>query len=91
MTWGLPGKLAHQVLCDEKKILHRDISHNNIMLYQPHQGLSSGAERRGFLSDYDYAARLVPIDEVDVQLGVDSAQRQLTVCDCYVDFINVQN
>jgi hypothetical protein len=55
------GKLtifpAHQHLCTEKKILHRDISYNNIMLY--HSPDSANGLRKGLLIDFDYA---LPLD-----------------------------
>jgi hypothetical protein len=45
---------AHELLCTEKRILHRDISYNNIMLYSD----VPGTLRHGLLIDYDYASPL---------------------------------
>jgi hypothetical protein len=43
-------------MCDDKFILHRDISYNNIMLY--HSAGSEAVLHRGLLIDLDYAVRL---------------------------------
>jgi serine/threonine protein kinase len=57
---------VHKILCDEKSILHRDISTNNIMLY--HQTVAPDSEtkpklRHGLLIDFDYSA-LIGGDQV---------------------------
>jgi len=51
---------AHQVICDTKQILHRDISTNNIMLYHPNPPsifVPITQLRRGLLIDFDYATQ----------------------------------
>lgn len=47
-------------LCDIMSILHRDISHNNIMLYTPKLESDSSPEtrHRGLLINYDYSMKL---------------------------------
>jgi thiamine kinase-like enzyme len=50
---------AHKAICERKRILHRDVSHNNIMLYKLAQ--SGEGLRRGLLIDFDYAMTLEPL------------------------------
>jgi hypothetical protein len=48
--------LAHRALCQDFRILHRDISKNNLLLW--HDPDVNRNHRRGLLIDYDYAEEL---------------------------------
>ena len=46
---------AHQVLCEQKHILHRDISLNNLMLYDRNP---DDKTRRGMIINFDYSSEI---------------------------------
>jgi hypothetical protein len=48
--------IAHGTLCHEHRILHRDVSKNNVLLW--HDSNANHNHRRGLLIDYDYAEKL---------------------------------
>lgn len=47
---------AHKILCERYRLLHRDISKNNLLLWWDPK--FKGNHRRGLVIDYDYAERL---------------------------------
>ena len=48
--------VAHSTLCQEHRILHRDVSKNNLLLWRDPNANQNHC--RGLLIDYDYAEKL---------------------------------